>query len=142
MSGHALERIRFSPNVAAEVRAAIEPHLVKWAFLIPAWCREVCVRWDDEDPDSACRIRARYEYREADLYVCAVFLSEPEERERIVVHELSHLTLAPFVSVLHAMRDVLVAKAPDVEAWADEMLRLGEEASTCDLTALVMERLA
>lgn len=136
------EKIRYDSDLAPEVRAAIDPHLAKWAFLIPGWCHDLCVRWDDEDPDSAVRIKARHEYREADMYVCAVFLSDPAERERIVVHELAHLSLAPLTAVVGALRDALVAKAPDVEVWADEVLRQGEEATTCDIAELVMRRLA
>lgn len=135
-----MTRVRYTTDVPAEVRSAIEPHLERWAFLIPAWCRELCVRWDDDDPDSAVRIKVRYEYREADMYVCAVFLSESTEREITVVHELSHLSLAPLTAVVVGLRNALVAETPDVETWADEMIRQGEEATVCDLTRLVMER--
>jgi hypothetical protein len=142
MSGHALERIRFSPNVASEVRAAIEPHLVKWAFLIPAWCHELTVKWDDDDTSSALCVKVFYEYRSADLIVLPNFLTSPAARERDVVHELLHLSLAPLTIVCEAMRDALVKQAPDVEEWANEMLRHGEEATTCDLTELAVRRFA
>lgn len=135
-------KLQFGPSVATEVRSAIEPLLVRWAFLIPNWCHEIDIRWDDENPDGALRIEVYYEYRDADLFILPNFLTTPENRERQLVHELFHLSLAPLTKVAEAMRDALVKKAPDVEEWANEMLRQGEEATTCDLTELALRRLA
>lgn len=139
---HTPSKLQFAPSVETEVRSAIEPLLVKWAFLIPAWCHELAIRWDDEDTDGALRIEVHHEYRDADLFVLPNFLTTPENRERQVVHELLHLSLAPLTQVAEAMRDALVKKAPGVEEWANEMLRQGEEATTCDLTELALRRLA
>lgn len=139
---HAVEKIRFSPRVPAEVRATIEPLLVKWAFLIPGWCHAIDVQWDDDDTDGALRISVHYEYRDADLFVIPNFLTGVDHRDRHVVHELMHVFTAPLTAVAQALRDALVHKVPELEEWANEQLRQGEEATVCDLTALVMERLA
>lgn len=139
---HAVEKIRFSRMLSPEVRSVIEPHLAKWAFLIPGWCHEVTIIWDDDDDDGALRINVFYEYRTADIAVLANFMTKPEYREGHVVHELLHLSLAPLTQTAQALRDALTKKIPDVEDWATEMIRQGEEASTCDLTALVIGQLA
>jgi hypothetical protein len=138
-----LSKLRFSPNVAPEVREAIEPHLVKWAFLIPGWCHELNVAWNDRDTEhGALSISVFYEYRNADLDVHANFLTQPAHREQSVVHELLHLSLAPITQVAETLRDALVAEVSALEPWATEMIRQGEESTTCDLTRLVVGRLA
>lgn len=139
---HAVEKLRFSRMLSPEVRDAVEPHLTKWAFLIPGWCHEINVIWNDGDGDGALSINVYYEYRNADLAVLANFLTKPEYREGHVVHELLHLSLAPLTQTAQALRDALAEKVPDVEPWATEQIRQGEEATTCDLAALVLERLA
>lgn len=136
-----MTRFRYDASLPADLRAIVEPHLMRWADLAPAWCHEVCVRWDDDDTEAAIRVDVSYEYRNADLYVLANFLSKPTERDQHIVHELMHLSLAPLTAVAEAMRDALVTHAPDVKAWADEMLRQGEESTTCDLTHLLMGKL-
>lgn len=135
-------KLRFTPGVPDEVREAIEPHLLGWAFLIPGWCHELVVKWDDDDTGSALAVEVFYEYRNADLIVLPNFLSRADDREQRVVHELQHLSVAPLVAVAQAMRDALVGQVPDVKEWADELLRQGEEATVCDITAFVLERLA
>jgi hypothetical protein len=135
-------RIRFRADLPEEARAAIEPYLAKWAVLIPGWCHGVDIHWDDEDTEGGLRVSTHYEYREADIYVLPNFLSNTEHRERHVVHELVHLSLAPLTKVAQAMRDALVRKSPVLEEWANEQLRHGEEATTCDLTEMVLRRVA
>lgn len=139
---HAIEKIRFASKMSDEVRSAIEPHLARWAFLIPGWCHELTVKWDDNDTSAALCIEVYYEYRNADLVVLPNFLSHAEYRETQVVHELMHLAVAPLTKAAESTRDALVEQVPDVEEWAAESLRQGEEATVCDLTAFVLARLA
>jgi hypothetical protein len=134
-------KIRFTPGISDEVRAAVEPHLMKWAFLIPAWCHEVNVTWRDDDPAGALNIVVHYEYRRADINVLPNFLSCPERRERNVVHELLHIITEPMRNTARDLRDVVAKGHPDVLGWADEMIRHSDESITCDLAALVLERL-
>ena len=135
-------RIHYTKEVPDEVRAIFSPLLTRWGFLVPTWCHSIDIHWDDQDDSGALRVGTHYEYREADIYVLANFLTTPENREQQVVHELMHLSLAPLTKVAESLRDALVKKAPDVEEWANEQFRQGEEATVCDLTALVMERIA
>lgn len=132
------QMIRYAAGVIPEVRAAIEPHLSRWAFLIPAWCHEVNVVWNDDDTDGALSVRVHYEYRRADLNVLPNFLSCPDRRERNVIHELLHIITEPMANCMRDMRDSLVKANPDLEKWADEQIRFGTESVTCDLTALLV----
>jgi hypothetical protein len=134
-------RFRFRPNTPNEVVGAIASHLERWAFLVPAWCREVNIVWNDREADTgALSVAVYYEYRNADIEVLPNFLTNSEGRERHVVHELIHLSLSPLTTTAEAMRDALVKKVPDVEDWATEMIRQGEESVTCDLAALMLDR--
>lgn len=132
------DKIRFAPSVSPEVRNAIEPHIVRWAFLVPAWCQEVDVHWDDGDSGGSLRMDTSYEYRRADLFVLPNFLScEPDHRETDVVHELLHIVTAPIDRVAQDFRDVLVKDNKSLKPFADEMIRRAIESVTCDLTQLI-----
>lgn len=139
MAHHA--KIRFTPGISDEVRAAVEPHLVKWAFLIAGWCHEVNVTWKDDDPNGCLNIVVHYEYRRADINVLPNFLSIPHRREQNVVHELLHIVTEPMQNTARDLRDVVGKQHPDVLAWAEEMIRHSTESVTCDLATLVMGHL-
>ncbi|MEO7367531.1 MAG: hypothetical protein ABIZ36_06215 [Gemmatimonadaceae bacterium] len=137
-----MTRILFTSGMSEEVRFAIEPHIRKWAFLVPAWCEEVNVTWQDDDTDGALNVEVFYEYRRADLNVLPNFLTGERCRERNVVHELLHIITAPLANTCQAMREAVKKHAPDIEDWATEIIRQSDEAVTCDLTNLVMNSLA
>jgi hypothetical protein len=118
-----MNKIHFAPDTSEEVRAAIEPHLLKWSFLIPAWCSEVNVTWRDDDLDGALSVIVHYEYRRADISVLPNFLSSPHRRERNVVHELLHIVLGPMLNTERDLRNALGKDRPDVHSWAEEMIR-------------------
>lgn len=141
MTEQAPSRIRFTPGTSDEVRAAIEPHLLKWAFLIPSWCHEVNVTWRDDHTNGALNIVVHYEYRRADLTICPNFMSIPLRRERCVVHELLHIITQPIVNTANDIRDVLEKDSPRLAEWATEMIRHSDESVTCDLTAILCAQL-
>lgn len=86
-------------EVPAEIRSAIEPHLTKWTGILPGWCAEILVRWNDTRTDSALRTDVRVEYRDAIIEVCPGWLEMPEaNRELCVVHELCHVIAGPLVN--------------------------------------------
>lgn len=134
-----MTRIRFTTGTPAEARSAIEPYLSKWLGLVPTWCHELVISWKDDDTDGALSVVPLYDYRRAEIDVLPNFLTSPEEcREQDSVHELMHVPLAPLMAVVEGLRDALVKQAPEMETWANEMIRQGEEATVCDLTQLVM----
>lgn len=133
-------RIVYRADVPVEVREAIAPYLTRWASLVPRWCHDLTVVWNDRDTESgALSVAVYYEYRNADIEILANFLTNPDDRERQVVHELMHLQLAPLVSTSEALRDAVVKQVPEMKSWANEQLRQSEEATTCDLTELVLQ---
>jgi hypothetical protein len=134
-------KINFTPGTSDEVRAAIEPHLLKWEFLIPAWCHEVNVTWKDDDLNGALNIVVHYEYRRADVTICPNFMSIPHRRERNVVHELLHIVTHPIVNTARDIRDRIDKTNPSLADWANEMIRHSDESVACDLTAVLMGRL-
>lgn len=129
-------KIAFTPGMSDEVRAAIEPHLRKWGFLIPGWCRELNVTWKDDDDRGALNILVHYEYRRADMNVLANFMSITHRREQNVVHELLHIVTAPLCNTMQDFRNAL---KPELVPWADEMIRHSSESVTCDLQAMTMD---
>lgn len=131
-------RIRYSPGLPDEVWAAVAPHLERWALLAPAWCRYLNVIWGEEEISNALSITAHYEYRRASLYIHANFLSCPDRREENIVHELSHLVTEPMYNTMRDLKMALVAKCPDLQAWATEAIRYAIESTTCDLTDTLM----
>jgi len=128
----------YTPGLPAEARAAIEPHLVQWAFLIPAWCHRVNVVWTDDDANGALKVQVHYEYRRADLHVLPNFLSATAHREEQVIHELLHIATEPMRNTCHDLRDALVAQIPALAGWADELMRHSEESVVCDLAAAIV----
>jgi hypothetical protein len=134
-----MEKIYFTAGISDEVRTAVEPHLKKWAWLIPAWCHEVNVTWRDDDTNGALNVDVHYEYRRADIQVLPNFLSCVERREANVVHELLHIVTHPLVNTARDIRDRLDKANPTLADWANEMIRHSDESVTCDLTALVMQ---
>ncbi len=135
-------KIRYAESVIPEVRSAIEPHLLKWEFLIPAWCHEVNVTWQDDDANGALSTVVHYEYRRVDLNILPNFLSCEDRRERNVVHELLHIVTEPLQNTCKDMRDALVKQVPELEGWATEMIRHSDECVTCDLAAILFDRRA
>lgn len=139
-----MKRIRITPGLPVEVFDAINPHLQRWALLVPSWCREVNILWDDADDNGALCIKVHYEYRRADLTVLPNFLSmsEPGRREVAVIHELLHIVTEPMINTARDLRDTLVKAHPEMETWADEMIRHSNESVTCDLTEMVHGHMA
>lgn len=137
-----MAEITYTAGISTEVRAAIEPHLAKWAHIIPAWCHEVTVTWEDDELDGALDITVHSEYRRADLRVLPNFLSCVERREQAVVHELLHIMTEPMRNVARDLRDVVARDHPALKEWAEEVIRHSNESVTCDLTALVMAHCA
>ncbi len=80
-----------------EIRRAVLPLLRKHRAIVPAWCRQITVTYAQNGDDGAiatCQPSVRY--RHAFVNIAPPFLSEtPANRERVVVHELVHITLAP-----------------------------------------------
>lgn len=72
-----------------EVRAAVEPHLLGWIGVVPRWCHEIIVRWNNDCSGVALRCDVQPQYRDTILEICPGWLDmEEASRENAVVHEL------------------------------------------------------
>lgn len=122
-----------------EVQKAISPYLTAWSPIIPGWCREIIVVWNDNDTEGALSMRANYEYRRGELTIHPNFISHPERREQAVVHEFIHVLLEPFSNTLTDIKDALLKERPDLKTWVEEQIRYSEESTVCDIAHAMEE---
>lgn len=87
----------------AEVRGAVEPYLIYWKQIVPAWCAEVIVRWDPDLHENSMMTQVRPEYRDTILVVGPGWIDmEDESRDLTVVHELAHIITGPLVNFIRS----------------------------------------
>ena len=132
--------VEYAPGVPHEVRQALEPHLVKWSFLLPAWCHVLQVIWGEEHPQGALEMVAHYEYRSAELWVYSNYLTREDVREEKIIHELLHVSTAPMDLQMRQLRDALVRLCPDLEQWATENIRSSVESVVSDLARSLLTK--
>lgn len=84
----------------AEPRRATEAALAGLEWLVPDWCREVCLRWEAQPPEDASGAAAEteiaYEYRWAVIRIFPEFFADtPDGRRCNLTHELLHIFVGP-----------------------------------------------
>jgi hypothetical protein len=129
-------QIEFAPTFPVELRKPVERLVRAYA---PHFCRTVdslLISFDDQK-DSAARILVQHSYRWASISLAANWAKlSPQEREGVIVHELSHIPLTPLYTAMEAM----VEELPSEEArrmatkWLEEAL----EAATQDVSRAVL----
>lgn len=132
-------RFTFAGSVAPDVAKAIKPLLARWGWVLPSWCHELHVTAPPADRDAVLSIGLQSEYRRATLYAGTDWLAEtPDDRERAVVHELTHVILAP----MSEFADDLIAKTcagnDTLQTWATEQSRRAVESVVVDLTETLL----
>lgn len=81
-----------------EVLPAIREAVAQCAWIVPAWCHEVCVTWHPMITDRAADMESDFRYRRARLRICAQFMDQTgEERVNVIRHELLHISTSPIV---------------------------------------------
>lgn len=140
-----MTQIPYQPTVTwlepmpPEVRAAVEPLLECYLALVPTWCHDLLVAWDDSDHENLATCCARAEYRWARITLCASWLRQtPAAREDAIVHELTHVLTEPIQNHVRDLLEVIKEKFPDVHKWADEQRRYANESVTQDLTRILL----
>lgn len=136
---------RWEPDFPPDVRAIVEPHLMRWLPLLPTWCQEFRVRYRG-DEDATLRIVTNHRNRWAMLVISGNWLDEPEsEREQSIIHELIHVALEPFCTAAGRIVEDLTQEGTPLRSLADSMFTDGLECSVDDLARsiqrLVMARL-
>lgn len=139
-----MARVVWRPSVPAEVRAAAEPMLGRWLWVLPPWLYELTVNWDEpqkgEAPGSAAVTEATEEYRFGAVSLRPEWLMEtPAQRERHLLHELVHMlfarTDAAHLRCLHYVRRT---SRKVVHEELEESARLALEGAVSDLTEVLM----
>lgn len=129
--------IRWEPDFPADLRPSVEPHLLRWAGLIPTWCQEFIVRYNSQQ-DGRMAAHVNYRNRWAVLIVTPEWFDSPEEeRENSVLHELVHIGMEPLSSAVdRIIRDTLEEGSP-LRELADGMFTDGMEASVEDMARAI-----
>lgn len=113
-------RIIYSSDMPLEMQQYFRPLFDKWSWIIPRICDQIrCYAPDSADPDDEgeemlAASETDSEYRVASLHFYPRFWHEtPESRERVFVHELCHILVAPLAELTdfiteHCSADELV----------------------------------
>ena len=97
-----MTRIQWAPGIAVEVRRAAAGLVRRWSHLLPDWCALLSLdyRQDAElgtEAMGACS--ADTDHNCADLFLLGAWLEEDaDRREWVIVHELSHVEVAPMAN--------------------------------------------
>lgn len=123
-----------------EIKQALDPLIQKWKYLIPAWCRVLEIT-DEVNPKKGtfATVYVDTEYRIARIAFTILFLSEtPEQRERIVIHELLHIGAEPVGRIL---RDLFSTKllGEEIKEFVEEQHRRAFEGMVQDLAISILD---
>lgn len=133
--------VDYAVDMPKELRDAVRPHLDRWLWVVPPWCRiiHVCHRHAcDDTPGIVASNETSVEYRWARVAVYPAWLDQDDdERSRSALHELLHVILAPMHDVLSG-----VLEQTENEPFAstvEEDFRRAMEGAVQDLTFALVE---
>jgi len=119
-------------DVRDDVRAAIEPHLLRWWPLLPTWVQEFHVSFLPQE-NATLQAKISHRNRWFCLRVTGIFLDcSEEERANAVRHEFIHALLEPIINVSTRILDELLKEGPYREL-IDGLYTDGMEAAVEDL---------
>lgn len=127
-------------DVATEIRAAAEPHVLAALFALPSWVTELNLFWSEtgetECGEAALSVTVRDEYRLLSVFIHPGFLAfDAEGRYRTIMHEFSHALVHPVV----AFAESLIEQLPEAaQGIAKEQLRRANESATQDATEALL----
>jgi hypothetical protein len=136
-------RVIYPADMPQEVQAALDPLFDRWAWIVPRICDQIRVFYslEHEDGDGEEVLGASEtssEYRVASLYFYpAWFCEQPISRERVFVHELCHIIVAP----LAEQADFITAHCSGDEtlrAFVEEQNRRVLEGVVTDMEQLML----
>lgn len=134
---------RWEPDFPADLRAIVEPHLMRWLPLLPTWCQEFRVRYRGDGDGATAKVAMSHKNRWAVLTVHGAWIDEPEEeREEAVIHELIHVALEPFSAASGRILEDLTEKDTPLRSLADSMFTDGLECTVDDLARSIQRLMA
>lgn len=142
--GEGTVRVIYSDDMPKELFNAVEPLMAKWAWIVPRLCDQIRLKWSEapDEGDDGDEIlgasEVSSEYRVGTIHLYPAWLSEaPVSRERVFVHELCHLIVAP----LSELADFIMSRCsedPVLRAFVDELNRRTLEGVTTDLEQVML----
>ena len=121
-------------RVQPDVRAILEPYLDRYAWLIPAWCYRVFVRFEEceasgNDTTDVASTVINKTYRWASIRFHGGFLTDTEfERRMDTIHELLHISLTPaFEYAKQSIQDLSPANQTLGEHISRQIVALHEQ---------------
>lgn len=138
---------RFEYDIAFPdtVRQIVEPHLIRYARLVPSWCLYIRIEFnadpDPNDRDCVAWTKCFPEYRRAAItFFPPHIVSPPSYQERSVIHELLHIVHEPqrkcMQNFLHLLRECEVI-ADHTKAYLTEQMRVANESQTEDMQEII-----
>ena len=125
--------VTWEPDIPADIRAIVEPHLERWKGLVPTWVQEFIVRYDPMS-DNRMAVKVNHRGRWAVLIVTGHWLGEAsEEREESMIHEFIHICLEPLVAPVSGIIDDMTDEDTRERKLVESMFSDGMEASVEDL---------
>jgi len=134
-------RVEWGLELPREVRAVVEPYVVRYLDILPPWCHTLFVG-EEKDPkekaETYASIKADYRYRRARMAITPTFLEgTDEEREQTVVHEFVHVLNAPMVDFQDQLIELVKENEPDLSKLLETLQEAGMEAATEDMAMLL-----
>lgn len=141
MHGHL--KIHYSGGLPEGIRALVEPLVLEFGWLLPAWVTELRVLWSEEVDGAAALMETSAEYRFCKLVVRPDFIATDFATQReYIVHEMIHPALQATKLVQHELLEALDVERenPALARWACEQIRKANEAATQDLADALLRR--
>lgn len=140
-----MSKFTYEPGMPATVKREIVKALKPFEWLVPDWCQEVFVLWNEQGGNDGIVISSAvmYEYRQVALTFYPLFLSEEENKTEHIIHDLLHAFVSILSDYAHRTIEQLVPKeeAPKFREALLEELRMRDESCVQDLAHCITRHL-
>lgn len=124
----------FWTGVPRSVRSEVEPHIERFAPLLPSWVERLHVNFAQDDEEVIASVSVRHEYRTMRVTVTPLFLTLDQHMQAItLLHEFIHSSQGPMMACFENLMESMIEEDTPVAAWIDEEWRKAIESSTTDL---------
>ena len=135
--------IDWDKDFLPEVRASLEPYIMRHAGILPAWCTQLIVTYDDREVGNAViKTTSMCDYRWArfEVYPCWLTLDD-EEKAEIVIHEMCHVLVAPLVDAADDGCKIIEKENEVAAGLLSDLIRRRMEQSVTDIAQVITANL-